>query len=64
MSDLKEMSDNLQAMVDAAQSEEPSKFKSAFETEVLDRISVAMDNRKVNISKELFDSKDSEESEE
>lgn len=64
MTDLKEMGDNLQAMVAAAQSEEPSKFKNAFEDEVLSRISVAMDNRKVNVAKELFDSEDSGESEE
>ena len=55
MTDYNEMSDNLKGMVDAAQAGEASKFKSAFEDEVLSRIAVSMDNKRAEIASTLFD---------
>ena len=49
------MSENLNKMVDAAQTGEASKFKSAFEDEVLSRIAVSMDNKRAEIASTLFD---------
>jgi len=49
------MSENLNKMVDAAQNKQASAFKSAFEDEVLQRISLAMDTKRAEIASSLFD---------
>ena len=48
-------------MVDAAQNKQASAFKSAFEDEVLNRISVAMDNKRAQVASSLFDTTDDQE---
>jgi len=48
------MSKNLTKMVDAARNEKASVFKSAFEDEVLQRISLAMENKKAELASSLF----------
>jgi len=55
------MSENLNKMVDAAQNKQASAFKSAFEDEVLNRISVAMDNKRAQVASSLFDTTDDQE---
>lgn len=55
------MSENLNKMIDAAQNKQASAFKSAFEDEVLNRISVAMDNKRSEVAASLFDTTDDEE---